>query len=66
MTKEQKALRIYDLLREAHKSVKRIWKEFPEIASDGHGHDAQWEMAVDAADNTLYLAEAFFVNQVKP
>lgn len=57
---EEKALRIYDLLREAHKSVQAIWHEFPElIASDGIC--GPWEIAIDAVDNTLYLAEGFFV-----
>lgn len=60
MSDEEKALRIYDLLREAHKSVNQIWSEFPElIAADGIAN--QWEIAVDAVDNTLYLAEGFFV-----
>lgn len=54
-----KALRIYDLLREAHKSVKQIWSEFPElIIAEG-----RWETAIDAVDCTLYLAEGFFVKE---
>ncbi|HET7210034.1 MAG TPA: hypothetical protein VFI95_25905 [Terriglobales bacterium] len=59
MTDEEKALRICDLLREAHKSVHQIWQEFPElIDSDSLG---TWENAIDAVGSTLYLAEGFFV-----
>ena len=57
-TTDAKALAIYDLLREAHKSVKRIWTEYPEI-TDNNDFPG-WEMAMDAVDNTLYLAEGFF------
>ena len=70
-TEAQKAAGIYDFLREAHKSIRRIWREFPELnhrseqgmAADGF-YD-EWESAVDAVDNTLYLAEGFFVRAEK-
>ena len=61
----EKALRIYDLLREAHKSVHQIWREFPELI-DAAREGNTWETAVDAVDSTLYLAEGFFVaEQIK-
>ena len=60
-TKEQKALRIYDLLREAHKSINQIWKEFPEIVATKKPH--MWETTVDLVNDTLYVAENFFVRE---
>ena len=51
-----KNLRIYDLLREAHKSVKRIYAEFPEL----RGFNAT---AIDAVSGTLYLAEGYFADE---
>lgn len=63
MTDTDKAMRIYDLLREAHKSVKQIWHEFPELIDTVT--ENQWEVAVDAVDNTLYLAEGFFCREIE-
>ena len=55
---KRQALRIYDLLREAHKSVRQARLEFRTLAADR-------EMALDAVDNTIYLAEAFFVREAQ-
>ena len=58
------ACKIYNLLREAHKSIKQIWRQFPGLNSILQGQYAEkpnWENAVDAVDQTLYLAEGFFV-----
>jgi hypothetical protein len=66
MTRAEKALAIYELLREAHKSIMRIWQEHPELNQQmpsGDSQYAQWEVAVDAVDNTLYLAEGYFVQK---
>lgn len=62
MSEQEKAMRIYDLLREAHKSIQAIWREFPELI-ESDGISGPWEVAVDAVDNTLYLAEGFFVKE---
>lgn len=48
-------LKIYDLLREAHKSVKEIYRTFSLSEEDS--------TAVDAVHNTLYLAEGYFVHK---
>lgn len=64
MREGEKAMRIYNLLREAHRSIKQIWREFPELNSsigEGFSENPQWKTAVDAVDNRLYLAERFFV-----
>ena len=54
--KEKDALRIYDLLREAHKSIRQLQLEYPLLESDS-------ENAIDAVDTVLYLAEGFFVEK---
>ena len=51
---EQQRLEVYDHLREAHKHVKAIWDKYLTRLS------ANDEMAVDAVDNVLYLAEGVF------
>jgi hypothetical protein len=56
------ALRIYDLLREAHKSIRQAWREYPDLRQNA----PMWETAIDAVDNTLYLAEDFFVKRSQP
>lgn len=56
MTREQQALKIYDLLREAHKRIQLIYREVT-------FEDRDWENAVDAVDSTLYLAEGFFTRE---
>jgi len=70
VTEAEKALKVYDLLREAHKSIRQIWYDFPELnhrSEEGQlvetGFYDSWESAVDAVDGTLYLAEGFFVRQ---
>lgn len=59
--RSKKALAIYDLLREAHKSIRRIWNEHSEVISSREY--ARWETALDAVDCTLYLAEGFFTRE---
>ena len=65
----RKALDIYDLLREAHKSIREIWKQHPQLMHESpensalNGRYDQWESAVDAVDKTLYLAEGYFVRE---
>jgi hypothetical protein len=59
-SREHRAMEIYDGLREAHRVIKKIWSDQADII--GKEPWATWESALDAVDNTLYLAESFFVN----
>lgn len=54
---DKERLEVYDLLREAHKSVKLIWQYLERM-------DDSDESAVDAVDNVLYLAEGYFCNSM--
>ena len=53
---EKEALKIYDLLREAHKDINRIYREHPALRDENTVEGN----AIQAVHSVLYLAEGYF------
>jgi|GEM_PF-4886175 hypothetical protein len=52
---EKQRLEVYDHLRKAHAEIGNIWRFYGDSIRDSYD-----EIAIDAVDNVLYLAEGVF------